>query len=154
LDPKCLEEALLKQDLGIIVVDVNYLRLRMGEVWEAIRELDRLSSKPYGEMSVDEKYSMRYQVVVLAEALGAICLHIAMDDLGFEPSSYSECFSILEEHGVITCAKDLVSIARLRNLLVHRYWLIDDSKVYEHVKRNFGCVRGFLERIGDRYGIR
>ncbi|WP_222702305.1 HepT-like ribonuclease domain-containing protein [Staphylothermus hellenicus] len=45
--------------------------------------------------------------------------------------------------------KDLV---RLRNLLVHRYWVIDDKRVYEDVRNNFRCVEELLDRIGDRYG--
>ncbi|MBE0517485.1 MAG: DUF86 domain-containing protein [Methanophagales archaeon] len=28
----------------------------------------------------------------------------------------------------------------MRNLLVHRYWEVDDFKVYSSVKENFRCV--------------
>lgn len=52
-------------------------------------------------MALDEKYSMRYQVVVLAEALGSICLHIAIEDFGYEPKSYAECFKLLKDNGLV-----------------------------------------------------
>jgi len=29
----------------------------------------------------------------------------------------------------------------LRNILMHRYWLVDDERIYEAVKDDFKCVR-------------
>ena len=34
------------------------------------------------------------------------------------------------------CLRDIVALIRLRNLLVHRYWVIDE-RVYWSVKNNF-----------------
>jgi len=52
-------------------------------------------------------------------------------------------------------ASKLASVARLRNLLVHRYWTIVDEKVYESAKKGLKDfedfvthVRRFLERGG------
>jgi len=47
---------------------------------------------------------------------------------------------VLEEKAITDCAKDLIKIMRLRNLLVHRYWIIDDAEVYDSAKKDFGCV--------------
>jgi len=46
------------------------------------------------------------------------------------------CFSRLGTEGAIPkeLAFKLSATARLRNLLVHRYWTISDEKVYESVK--------------------
>jgi len=41
----------------------------------------------------------------------------------------------------------LASAARLRNLLVHRYWDIDDEKVYESVKEGLGDFEGFIDAV-------
>ncbi|MEM2153035.1 MAG: HepT-like ribonuclease domain-containing protein [Candidatus Bathyarchaeia archaeon] len=38
---------------------------------------------------------------------------------------------------------------RLRNLLVHRYWTIDDERIYASVKSNFESVRNFLKRLRE-----
>jgi uncharacterized protein YutE (UPF0331/DUF86 family) len=40
-----------------------------------------------------------------------------------------------------------VKIIRLRNLLVHRYWVIDDKVIYDAVKKNFRYVEEFIERV-------
>ena len=103
---------------------------------------------------MDEKYAVRYHIIVLAEAVGGICLHIAKEDLGQEPLSYSECFKILDEEGVCgNCARDLSAIVRLRNLLTHRYWTIDDRQVYESIKNDFRGVDKFLESVQEKYAV-
>jgi uncharacterized protein YutE (UPF0331/DUF86 family) len=40
-----------------------------------------------------------------------------------------------------------VKIIRLRNLLVHRYWVIDDKIIYDAVKKNFRSVEEFIKRV-------
>ncbi|MGC9137245.1 HepT-like ribonuclease domain-containing protein [Caldivirga sp.] len=32
------------------------------------------------------------------------------------------------------CSSDLETLSRLRNLLVHRYWIVKDDLVYESLK--------------------
>jgi len=136
-----------------MVVDAEYLKGRIKEVKEVVGEIERLTSKRYSELSPDEKYSLRYHIVILVEALGSICLHISMEGFGREPRSYPECFKLLEENGFIDRSDDLVKMARLRNILVHRYWIIDDAKVYDSAKRDFGCVERLIENVKEKYGI-
>jgi len=134
-------------------VDPAHLRQRMSEVLEAMSELRRLTVKAYSTLSREEKYSIRYHVIVLAEAVGSICVHVATEDFSREPRSYSECFKIMEEESIFDCSEDLIAIMRLRNLLVHRYWTIDDAQVYGSVKNDLSCVDKFLRSIKGKYGI-
>ncbi len=60
---------------------------------------------------------------------------------------------MLEEEGVCDCAKDLTALVRLRNLLVHRYWVINDDQIYNAIKSNFRAVEGFLKSVKERYAI-
>ena len=66
-------------------VDVNQLKQRVIEVLDSKAELKRLTLKPYAELSLEAKYAIRYHIIVLAEALGGVCLHVAKEDLGQEP---------------------------------------------------------------------
>ena len=135
-------------------VDVNQLKQRITEVLDAKAELKRLTLKSYAKLSLDEKYAVRYHVIVLAEALGSICLHIAKEDLGQEPLSYAECFRLLDEEDVCgDCAKDLSALVRLRNLLTHRYWIIDDEQVYNSIKNDFKGVDKVIEGVQEKYAI-
>jgi uncharacterized protein YutE (UPF0331/DUF86 family) len=73
-------------------IDRDLVKLRINDVYESISEPNRLTSKRFNEMSIDEKYSMRYNVIVLVEALASLCLHIALEQYGLRPESYTECF--------------------------------------------------------------
>ena len=135
-------------------VDVSQIKHRITEVLEAKAELKKLTGKPYEKLDMNEKYAIRYHVIVLAEALGNVCLHVAKEDLKQEPLSYSECFRLLDDEGISdNCAKELVALVRLRNLLTHRYWIIDDNQVYNSIKDDFRGVNKFLESVQDKYGI-
>jgi len=40
-----------------------------------------------------------------------------------------------------------VKIIKLRNLLVHRYWVIDDKIIYDAIKKDFKYVEEFIKRV-------
>ena len=133
---------------------MSQIKQRLTEVLEAKAELKRLTGKPYEKLDMNEKYAIRYHVIVLAEALGNVCLHVAREDLRQDPLSYSECFTILDGEGITeNSAQELTKLVRLRNLLTHRYWVIDDNQVYNSIKNDFKEVDSFLECVQDKYAI-
>jgi uncharacterized protein YutE (UPF0331/DUF86 family) len=135
-------------------LDISHLKQRIIEVFDAKSELKRLTNKTYSQLSLEEKYAIRYQVIVLAEALGSISLYIATEDFKLKPQSYAECFKIMEERNVCAnCSEDLTAIVRLRNLLTHRYWSIDDRQVYDSIKDNFKGVDKFIGNVREKYAI-
>ncbi|MEM3696687.1 MAG: HepT-like ribonuclease domain-containing protein [Candidatus Bathyarchaeia archaeon] len=134
-------------------INIDQLKQRINEILESETEIKRLTSKSYTKMSIEEKYAVRYHIIVTAEALGSICLQIAMEDLKLAPQSYSECFKIMEKEGICDCAKDLIALMRLRNLLTHRYWITDDAKIYDSIKNNFKAVDRFLKSVKEKYAI-
>ena len=135
-------------------VDVSQIKQRLTEVLDAKIQLKKLTIKPYEKLDMNEKYAIRYHVIVLAEALGNVCLHVAKEEFRQEPSSYSECFRLLDDEGVSDgCAKELTKLVRLRNPLTHRYWIIDDYQVYNSIKNDFSGVDSFLESVQDKYAV-
>ncbi len=83
--------------VGSLPVDREVARYRAGEARSAIREFLRLASKPYEELSIDGKYSMRYNLIVLVGALAYLCIHIAVEEYGKTPSSYREALRVVAE---------------------------------------------------------
>ena len=135
-------------------IDIAQMKQRIQEVIDAKTQIKKLTAKPYEELNMEQIYAIRYHIIVLAEALGTVCMHVAREDLKQEPLSYSECFSLLDEEGITDeVAQELVKIVRLRNLLTHRYWVIDDKQVYESIKNDFKGVDSFLECVQDKYAI-
>ena len=48
---------------------------------------------------------------------------------------------------------ELVKLIRLRNLLVHRYWVVDDRRIYENIRKNFNAVKSFVRRVRDVFKV-
>ena len=127
--------------------DEDIVRRKIGEVRWAVSELRRLASKEFGELSVDEKYAIRYNIVVLVESLVSLCVHLASEGFGMRPSSYREAVRVVAERVDVRSVGDLESLVGLRNLLIHRYWSVEDRKVYQSLKANFKCVEEFLGKV-------
>lgn len=135
----------------VLPVDKDVLRVRISEITFTIKELLRLTSKPFVQLSIDEKYSIRYNLIILVESLVSLCMHIAVEAYSRAPSSYREAVRFVAERLGASCVRDLESLVSLRNILVHRYWTVMDEKVYEAVKENFGCIYEFIDKVKEAF---
>ncbi|MFQ6062788.1 MAG: DUF86 domain-containing protein [Methanosarcinales archaeon] len=135
------------------------IEARIREINDAKDILKTALGKNYEELTIHENMSMRYLVVQLVEASAGICMHILSRAYTERAENYPDCFIRLGAKGIIP--KDLevslVSAARLRNLLVHRYWEVDDKKVYNSVKNGLKdfeeyvvFIKKYLERRSEK----
>jgi len=88
---------------------------------------------------------------VLVEALVALCNHIAVEDSKKEPQSYRKSVRLLAEALNIPCAEGIESLVGLRNLLIHRYYVISDEKIYSSIKEDFKCLLVFIREVKRKY---
>jgi len=132
-------------------VDPTVLKHRIKEIRSSISELTNLTSKPFEELNTSEIYSIRYLIIVIVEALVSICIHISTEAYNETPESYREAIRIIGSKLRIKCIRDLEALVALRNLLIHRYWTIDDKRIHESIKRNFECLDSFLTRIEEEF---
>ncbi|MBS7638228.1 DUF86 domain-containing protein [Candidatus Bathyarchaeota archaeon] len=132
-------------------VNKVYVERLILDIERSIEAILSYSSKPYEALSDAERYAVRYNIVVVAEAVIALALHAARRSYGEEPEMPVQALSILRDKGLITSTDydDLVRLYRLRNLLVHRYWMVDDERIYRSVKSDFRSVRSFAERLRE-----
>ncbi|MHC1628520.1 MAG: type VII toxin-antitoxin system HepT family RNase toxin [Candidatus Nezhaarchaeales archaeon] len=128
-------------------VDKDLLRSRINDVRQAINDVLKLTSKPYEELDLYEKYAIRYNIITLTEAFVSICIHIASEAYNYTPSSYREAIKFVAEKIGVKSIAALESMVKLRNLLVHRYWSIDDEKIYKAIKEDFKCVETLINII-------
>ena len=130
-------------------INIEFIDARIREVNDTISLLNELVVKEFNELTLYEKLSMRYLVIELVEATASICVHILMNMYNEKPEEYPDCFIRLGMKGIVpeNLAKKLALAARLRNLLVHRYWFIDDGKVYENVKKGLKDFEEFVTYI-------
>ncbi|MEM2094599.1 MAG: HepT-like ribonuclease domain-containing protein [Candidatus Bathyarchaeia archaeon] len=74
------------------------------------------------------------------ESIVSLCMHVATEAYGKTPTSYREAVRFIGERLNMPFIRELESLVGLRNLLIHRYWIVEDEKVYEALKTNFKCV--------------
>ena len=96
-------------------------------------------------------YSLRYLLIAAVEAMANICNHILTRVTGQVPKGYPDCFEKLSDAKIIT--KDLSDMlkkaASLRNIIIHKYWEVDDRKVFKSVKENISDFEEFLRQINE-----
>lgn len=117
-------------------VNKDLVLSRINEIRMALEEAEGILSKGFDQLSSTEKLALRYIIIQLVEAAASICIHILREVKGIYADSYPGCFKLMGGEGLIPAglARNLVAAARLRNLLVHRYWEIDDRLVYESAR--------------------
>jgi uncharacterized protein YutE (UPF0331/DUF86 family) len=94
-------------------------------------------------------YALRYAVIEAAEPAVQIGL-ILLRETGARPASYGEVFQMPGERGIIP--RDLAAAMRrfagLRNLFIHRYWEVDDARLYRELKEGgLKTLRRFMRYV-------
>jgi len=138
-------------------IDIEKIKQRVTEIRENIEKIKKYSSIPDNEFWGDERniLSVKHLLLVSIEACGNICVHISAKKLFKASSSFAECFENLYKSEVIDedLSLKLRKMARFRNVLVHRYWEINDHKILDYAKNNLRDFEQFLKSIGKYLNI-
>lgn len=136
-------------------INREFVEKLIRDIHEAIDILVKDASKPFEALSRAEKSEVRYYIIVLVEALMALVYHIARKAYRLEPHTPIQTLRLLADRGLISNDEldDFIKLVKLRNLIVHRYWIIDDKRIYENVKEDFRKVVSFIERIRNAFQI-
>lgn len=115
----------------------------------AMHRARELTARPFDDLGVYERLALRYLVIELVEASAVICVHLLRALYYVEVEGYPHCFLRMGELGLIPArlAERLARAARLRNLVVHRYWVIDDRRLYEEVKRGLSDFEEYASTV-------
>lgn len=134
-------------------INLEKLKKRISEIKEHKEKIKKYSSIPDSEFWKDERnlLAIKHLLLQSIEACGSICSHVLAKKFFKSPSSFSECFEFLYESKVINqeLSSELRKMARFRNILVHRYWEIEDKKILEYARNNLGDFDRFLESVID-----
>lgn len=122
---------------------------RIRDINDALQILKEILSRRFKDLTTYEKLSIRYLVIQLVEASSSICIRILLNAYDETAEGFPQCFARLGSKGVLPedLAYRLASAARLRNLLVHRYWAISDEKVYESIRNGLRDFEEFVMRV-------
>ncbi len=127
-------------------INPEKLKARAADIRESIEKIQTYAALPDSDFWADERnlYAIKYLLLQAMEALGSICVHVLAKRFQVAVSNYATCFEELEKKGVLSAdlSKKLRKMIRSRNILVHRYWEVDDQRVLEYAR---GHVDDMLE---------
>jgi uncharacterized protein YutE (UPF0331/DUF86 family) len=133
------------------VLDRDRIAKDIADIAMARGELERLIAVDQATFFSDSRnvFSVRYLLIQAVEALTDLCQHMLARTRGIPCDGYIDCIVKAGEHGIISVAlaERLRRLAALRNILVHRYWNIDDARVYVETKVNLRDLTTFIDAI-------
>ncbi|MCL7404227.1 MAG: DUF86 domain-containing protein [Thaumarchaeota archaeon] len=122
---------------------------------EAIEEVGGIISLDVESFPKDRRarFSLRYSIVLIIESLADIAVAILEKDFNEIVESHRDAIMKLRDKGLLgrRVAESIARLVSLRNLIVHRYRVVDDLKIYESAKNSgVESIERFIEEV-SRY---
>jgi uncharacterized protein YutE (UPF0331/DUF86 family) len=92
---------------------------------------------------------LKYALIEVAEAMANVLQHILAKDMGEPVTGYTETIIRAGELRILSeeLSKKLKPFFDFRNSLIHRYWVISDSKLLSLVRENSLDFDAFIQAI-------
>ena len=138
----------------MVRIDREYAASLIREVKEGLEELRSIVVLSLEDFMRDrsKRFAIRYSVILIVEASADLGVMILKQCFGEEARSYREVFLKLGEKGVLSfsVAEGMASLASLRNMIVHRYWGVDDTRIYREAKASgVSIVEEFIREVEE-----
>lgn len=120
---------------------------------KSVARLKELSKVPIDEFLDDQDKigSAKYSFIVAIESCIDMANHIISKNGYRVPEDYGDSFVVMGEVGAIEkdFAFSLTRMAKFRNRLVHLYWEVDNSQVYEFMQTRINDFKIYLNAISS-----
>lgn len=134
-------------------INIEKMKTLEKDILDTVSEIKSLITIKEKIFMNDRKsiYSLRYLLIEAVESMANVCNHIITRMTGQVPKGYPDCFEKLSDNKIITkkLSNKLKKVASLRNIIIHKYWEIDDLKVFRSAKENIGDFEEFLKQINE-----
>jgi len=134
-------------------VNLEVLKAQALSLRESLRKVKIYAVLPDDEFWSDERniLTVKHLLLQATEDAASICSHLLARLGGEAPSGYAECFQGLERLGILSSdlTRRMMAMARFRNLLVHRYWEVDDQRVLQFARQDVDDLQIFLQSVGE-----
>lgn len=112
----------------------------VAEMEQAVAKLRSLSALSRDKFLADSNFydAAKYNLIVAVEALVDLCNHIIAQERLGKPEEYADVLRIIGARLALDAdfVIKLEKMAKFRNLIVHLYWKVDNSEVYNILKNN------------------
>ena len=134
------------------MLDFRRLNRLRREAEVALKVIEDATSRPLNLFLNDFKivFAVRYAIVQVVEACTLMGIHILEEVFNEAPEAYKDVFRELARLNVIdeNTANNMIKLVGLRNLVVHRYWEIDDSLIYKNARESgIGSIKTFIDEV-------
>lgn len=136
------------------MVDAGRVRALLDRLSEETKHLQRLSGYPEAELLADPDRlaAIKYRFMVAIETCIDLSQHIIASEGLRAATDYADAFEVMAEASFIQ--QDRVGVlkemARFRNLLVHSYQRVDDSRVIHILGTRLPDLESFGQSIASR----
>ena len=134
-------------------INIEKLKTLEKDLADTISEIRTIVAVDEGVFLRNSKeiYALRYLLIEAVEAMANICNHLLARTTGQVPKGYPDCFEKLSAAKIITeeLSGKLTKAASLRNILIHKYWEIDNRRVFRSTKENIGDFELFLQQVNE-----
>ncbi len=138
------------------MVDPGRLRALLDRLARELAELRRLAALAPADLLADpdRMAAVKYRFVVAIEACIDAGQHVIASEGLRAPDNFAETFSILGDGGYLEpgTVAPLQDMARFRNLLVHGYLRVDDTRVIEILRSRLEDLEAFRAQIARTVG--
>ncbi len=132
-------------------MEIEVLDRLLSNLKSYVRELKRLSKLTQDEFlgDPDKLGSAKYHLIIAIECCLDLAHHIISSEGLRRPEDFADAFKVLAENEIINreMLPKLEGMARFRNLLVHVYSRVDNTRVYEVLQSNLGDFDYFARVI-------
>ena len=118
------------------------------EYFEILRSINNLS---IDEFINDKRLQLQGERIfeIIAQVILDICTHIVAKSDVNTPTSYSDCINSLNKLGILNeqTTTEVVSLIKMRNLIVHQYGIIDYQLLFDALQRLESTFISFKDAI-------
>lgn len=134
-----------------LLTRIGALRDNLQRVREGLQDADdaTLLRDPWRQAAI------KWHLLLAIEDAFALCNQTIAILGGDAPTAYAECFEKLAAQGVIdsALAERLKAMARFRNLLLHRYWEVDDQRVLTIARNDLSDLEQFVGALSVHFNL-
>lgn len=134
-----------------MMIDKDRITKNKMDITSIFNQVDSLVKQEKDMFFADVKNSqaLKYLLIEAVESIVDICQHVLAKTKGIPCEGYVDCIVKAGKEGIISLslANKLRRLADLRNSLIHRYWVIDDAKLYLLTLTNKEDLKEFIQEI-------
>lgn len=129
-------------------INQEKLKARAADIRSAVQKIESYAGLSDQDFWSDERniYAVKFLLFQAMEAIGSICVHVLAKRFQVAVSNYATCFQELEQRDVLSeeLSRKLRKMIRFRNIMVHRYWEVDDQRVLDYARHD---VQDMIEML-------